>query len=235
MAGNAWDGYLWVDGWPVTPPRMQQPPREPDHPLQPQPQPVPQPVPAPPTPMEPPTHHQPAQSTHNSESQVNLAQVESRTEEDQVSTYTGTSYDPSQLSDSEEEDAVDDTIIKLGNGYAQCRAAREAAMAAEVTEISCNSNALSTEKRRGLGLGQWTKILELRCWTALRGRELNKTATWLISFFPAHLIHQLSRASHVTASTTFGEGGTALSVLFSLTKTLSQRCQGVRVNLALRF
>ncbi len=80
-----------------------------------------------------------------------LAQVENRKEEDdQVSNYTGTSYDPSQLSDSEEEDAVDDTTIKLGNGYAQCRAAREAAMAVKVTDISCNSNALSTEKKNGV-------------------------------------------------------------------------------------
>jgi hypothetical protein len=100
--------------------------------------------------MEPPTHHQPAQSNNNAESQVILAQVESRKEEDQVSIYTGTSYDPSQLSDSEEEDAVDDTTINLGNGYAQCRAAREAAMAVEVTDISCNSNALSTEKKEGV-------------------------------------------------------------------------------------
>ncbi len=23
MDGNKWDGYLWVDGWPVTPPRAQ--------------------------------------------------------------------------------------------------------------------------------------------------------------------------------------------------------------------
>jgi hypothetical protein len=153
MAGNAWDGYLWVDGWPVTPPRMQQ--RTQPQPLPvPDPSPQPQPVPALPSPMKPPSQHQPAQPTNNSENQVNLAQVESRmVEEDQVSNYTGTSYDPSQLSDSEEEDAFDDTTIKLGNGYAQCRAAREAAMAAEVTDISCNSNALSTEKRRGLGLG----------------------------------------------------------------------------------
>ncbi len=82
MAGNAWDGYLWVDGWPVTPPRTQQQPPVPDPSLQPQPQPVPQPVPAPPSPMQPPTHHQPAQTTHSSENQVNLAQVEIRTEDD---------------------------------------------------------------------------------------------------------------------------------------------------------
>jgi hypothetical protein len=129
--------------------------------------------------MQPPSHHQPAQPTNDSENQVNLAQVASKTvEEDQVSNYTGTSYDPSQLTDSEEEDAVDDTTVKLGNGYSQCRAAREAAMAAEVTDISCNSNALSTEKRRGLELVQWTKILEMRSWIASRGQELSKMATW---------------------------------------------------------
>jgi colicin import membrane protein len=76
MAGNAWDGYVWVDGWPVTPPRMQQR-------TQPQPQPVPdpapQPVPVPPPPMQPPSQHQSAQTAHNSENQVILAQVENRT------------------------------------------------------------------------------------------------------------------------------------------------------------
>jgi hypothetical protein len=29
MDGNAWEGYQWVDGWPVTPPRQQQAPAEP--------------------------------------------------------------------------------------------------------------------------------------------------------------------------------------------------------------
>ena len=162
MAGNAWDGYLWVDGWPVTPPRLQQ--RTPPEPLpapDPLPPPPPQPVPAPPSPMQPPSLHQPAQPINNSGDQVILAQVASKNEEeeDRASNYTGTSYDPSQLTDSEEEDAVDDTIVKLGNGYAQCRAAREAAMAAEVTDISCNSNALSTEKKKGFRVGSMDKNL----------------------------------------------------------------------------
>jgi hypothetical protein len=96
MAGNAWDGFLWVDGWPVTPPRMQQPPPVPDPAPQPQPpQPQPQPVPAPPPPMQPPSQHQPAQPVqpiHNAGNQVNLAQVESKTDDgDQSSNYTGTS------------------------------------------------------------------------------------------------------------------------------------------------
>ncbi len=61
------------------------------------PTPEPQPVPAPPSPMQPPSHHQPAQPINDSESQVNLAQGASKNveEEDQVSNYTGTSYDPS--------------------------------------------------------------------------------------------------------------------------------------------
>ncbi len=186
MAGNAWDGYLWVDGWPVTPPRMQQPPPGPD-PV-PQPQPLPQPVPAPPPPMLPsshhqPPHHQPAQPVHpvlDPANQVNVAQVDSKTEDcDQTSNYTGTSYDPSQLSDSdEEEDVVEDNTIKLGNGYAQCRAAREAAMAADVTDISCNSNALSTEKKKGFRVGAMDKNLGNEVMDCFKGARIEQNAIW---------------------------------------------------------
>jgi hypothetical protein len=184
MAGNAWDGYLWVDGWPLTPPRMQQrtlpqPLPVPDQ----SPQPQPQPVPAPPSPMQPPSQHQSAQPTNNSENQVNLAQVESRTvEEDQFSNYTGTSYDPSQLTDSEEEDAVDDTTVKLGNGYAQCRAAREAAMAAEVTDISCNSNALSTEKKKGFRVGSMDKNLGNEVLDCFKGARIEQNGNLVNQF-----------------------------------------------------
>ncbi len=182
MAGNAWDGYLGVDGWwPVTPPRMQQSPPVPD------PAPQPQPVPAPPPPMQPPSQHQPAQPVqpiHNSGNQVNLAQVESKTDDgDQSSNYTGTSYDPSQLSDSEEEeDADDDTTIRLGNGYAQCRAAREAAMAADVTDISCNSNALSTEKKKGFRVGSMDKNLGNEVLDCFKGARIEQNGNLVNQF-----------------------------------------------------
>jgi hypothetical protein len=193
MDGNAWDGYLWVDGWPVTPPRTQQPP--PDqlphpqtHPQpQPQPQPVPQPVPAPPPPMQPPSHQQPALPVHpslDSAIQVNTAQVESKAEDcDQNSNYTGTSYDPSQLSDSdEEEDVVDDNTIKLGNSYSQCRAAREAAMAADVTDISCNSNALSTEKKKGFRVGAMDKNLGNEVMDCFKGARIEQNGNLVNQF-----------------------------------------------------
>jgi hypothetical protein len=176
MAGNAWDGYLWVDGWPVTPPRMQHPPPGPD--------PVPQP--------QPPSHHQlshhqpeqPVQPIHDPGNQVNLTQVDSKTEDcDQTSNYTGTSYDPSQLSDSDEEDdGVDDTTIKLGNGYAQCRAAREAAMAADVTDISCNSNALSTVKKKGFRVGAMDKNLGNEVLDCFKGARIEQNGNLVNQF-----------------------------------------------------
>jgi hypothetical protein len=121
-------------------------------------QPIPdQPLPLPPPPLPVPPPAQPTMPS--TESQVVLAQVEGRNEDDdRDSNYTGTSYDPSKLSDTEDETEDSDTV-KLGNGYAQCRAAREAGMAVEVTDISCNSNALSSEKKKGYRVGSMDKNL----------------------------------------------------------------------------
>jgi hypothetical protein len=82
-----------------------------------------------------------AYNTNNTQVMDLAPQVER--EDDQASEYsdrTGTSYVTSQLSDSEEEEEgyEDPKKVKLGNGYGQCRAAREATMAREIVDISCN-------------------------------------------------------------------------------------------------
>jgi hypothetical protein len=198
----------------------------------PQPQLLPQPVPAPPPPMQPPSHHQqshhqpeqPVYPIHDPANQVNFAQVDSKTEDcDQTSNYTGTSYDPSQLSDSdEEEDVVDDTTIKLGNGYAQCRAAREAAMAADVTNISCNSNALSTEKKKGFRVGAMDKNLGNEILDCFKGARIEQNGNLVnqflsSSFDPSTLTCITCHSEHSTGG---GGGVMALSVLSSLIRIL---------------
>ncbi len=61
MEGHAWDGFVWVDGWPMTPPRRQQDQQDPQPdqlPIQPPAQlvqPMPdQPIPDQPLPLPPP-------------------------------------------------------------------------------------------------------------------------------------------------------------------------------------
>jgi hypothetical protein len=77
---------------------------------------------------------------------------------------------------------VDDTIVKLGNGYAQCRAAREAAMAAEVTDISCNSNALSTEKKKGFRVGSMDKNLGNEVLDCFKGARIEQNGNLVNQF-----------------------------------------------------
>ncbi len=63
MEGHAWDGFVWVDGWPMTPPRRQQDQQD-QQDRNPQPDQIPvqrhdqqpQPTPTQPMPVPPPTH-----------------------------------------------------------------------------------------------------------------------------------------------------------------------------------
>ncbi len=156
MDGNAWEGYQWVDGWPVTPPRQQQAPAAPTEPAN-------EPVNAPEHGPEMVVDATPATdavdiiSSSNAIASSTIEQVthtqnvskQDETEKSAAgSDYTGTSYAHSLLSDSE-EDEVDPDIIKLGNSYSQVRAAREASMTVEITDISCNENAMSIQKKKG--------------------------------------------------------------------------------------
>jgi hypothetical protein len=89
------------------------------------------------------------------------------------SDYTGTSYVTSQLSDSDEEE-TGSSAIKLGNSYTQVRSAREASMTVEVTDISCNENALITEKKKGYRVGSMDKNLNNEILNCFKGVRIEK-------------------------------------------------------------
>ena len=181
MDGNAWEGYQWVDGWPVTPPRQQQAPAAPTEPAN-------EPVNAPEHGPEMVVDATPATDAVDNISssnaiasstieQVTHTQNVSKQDETEKSAagsdYTGTSYAHSLLSDSE-EDEVDPDIIKLGNSYSQVRAAREASMTVEITDISCNENALVTEKKRGFRVGTMDKNINNEINNCFKGVRIEK-------------------------------------------------------------
>jgi hypothetical protein len=113
--GNAWEGYEWVDGWPVLPPRLwtQQ--------LM-APEPADEPAEDREMVVEPDSAANAATDTvdhnstrhHETTSQVNAF----------LSSHAGTSY-ASSLSAKEDsdDDLPDDKQVDLGSGYSQCRAA----------------------------------------------------------------------------------------------------------------
>jgi len=147
-SGNTWEGYQWVDGWPVTPPRPRVQPPTPaattnEFQVQEEKEMLVETGPA----MDP-DHITP--SVTPSVTSVQVKDIHRSREELEETTagsdYTGTSYVTSQLSDSEEEESG--PAIRLGNSYTQVRSAREASMTVEVTDISCNENALVTEKKK---------------------------------------------------------------------------------------
>ncbi len=72
------------------------------------------------------------------------------------SSYTGTGYESSQLTNSEEEEDTGPES-KLGGEYVQCRAAREVANTLTVVDISCTDNALSSQKKKGDRVGTLSK------------------------------------------------------------------------------
>ncbi len=143
-SGNTWEGYLWVDGWPVTPPRsrMQPTPADPVNELPEEREMlVEQSSVAAPVNNTTVMADEDTISNSNTMSTVQVKDIH-RTDDEQEKTlegsdYTGTSYATSQLSDSEEEDSGS-SAIKLVNSYTQVRSAREASMTVEVTDISCN-------------------------------------------------------------------------------------------------
>ncbi len=201
--GFLYTGFRWENGWPIAPPP---PPTatEPAVPLQtpqlPAPPQLPQLVPS--QRLEEPSTYPPtdmritAYNTNNTQVMDLAPQVEG--EDDQASEYsdrTGTSYVTSQLSDSEEEEEgyEDPKKVKLGNGYGQCRAAREATMAREIVDISCNENALSSEKKKGNRVGTMDRCLDPDVKNCFKGARIEKNGNIVnqylsSSFDPSTLI-----------------------------------------------
>jgi hypothetical protein len=201
MDGNKWDGYLWVDGWPVTPPRAQYNQQQ----------------------QEPTTGEQqergnvpniPSTSNTSTTNCVSVNQVTvphvDLDDQGSVSAHsnvTGTSYATSLLSDSEEE--PDETQVKLGNSYTQCRAAREVAMSREVTDISCNANALSTEKKKGFRVGTMDRGLDSDILNCFKGVRIEKNGNLVNQFLSCSFdpsSHMCITCSHEHAIGGGGDG-----------------------------
>ncbi len=153
---DEWDGYRWVDGWPVSPPKQEQKEqseqemrvqletnveqemleekdeRSVDGEM------------LPPSLALNPTHHT-VQVTPLKDDTAGRADG---------SEVSGSSYITSRLSESDEDDRdYDQDKISLGSGYIQCRAAREAACSVEVFEISCNENVSTSTQKKGDRVG----------------------------------------------------------------------------------
>ncbi len=200
--GFVYTCFRWENGWPVSPPPMQ-PPAMTSTPIQ---TPLPPPLPLPPlTPMPmlevPPTTCPPTDTRITSYNTINTQvmdltpQVER--EDDQSSEHserTGTSYVTSQLTDSKEEGEYQDPKkVKLGNGYGQFRAAREATMAREIVDISCNENALNSEKKKGNREETMDRCLDTDVKNCFKGARIEKNGSIVnqylsCSFDPSTLI-----------------------------------------------
>jgi len=214
-SGNTWEGYQWVDGWPVTPPR-------------------PRVQPAPPVSAANEFQEEKEMLVEDpnlnttGETSVQVKDIPRPSDELEETTagsdYTGTSYVTSQLSDSDEEE-TGSSAIKLGNSYTQVRSAREASMTVEVTDISCNENALITEKKKGYRVGSMDKNLNNEILNCFKGVRIEKNGNLVnqylsCSFDPSTNICITCSAEHCVMG-----GGMDPLVLFSLIKTLWQHCQ----------
>jgi hypothetical protein len=219
-SGNTWEGYQWVDGWPVTPPRPRVQPMTPAataNEIQEEKEMLVETGPA----VDPNLNTTSVTSVQVKDSPRSGDELEETTA---GSDYTGTSYVTSQLSDSDEEE-TGSSAIKLGNSYTQVRSAREASMTVEVTDISCNENALITEKKKGYRVGSMDKNLNNEILNCFKGVRIEKNGNLVnqylsCSFDPSTNICITCSAEHCVMG-----GGMDPLVLFSLIKTLWQLCQ----------
>jgi hypothetical protein len=121
--GRTWEGYEWVDGWPVSPPRHQ--------PLQQQQQQC-EPAFEGGMVVEPAEPAEPAAAAIDNSTATNSAgdsasgrhSTNTNQVNDFLSSYTGSNCGSEEDS---EDNIPDEKQVDLGNVYSQCRAAREAA------------------------------------------------------------------------------------------------------------
>ncbi len=109
------------------------------------------------------------------------------------SEYSGSSYVTSRLSDSEDDYDGEQDQISLGNGYIQCRAAREVAGSVEVHDISCNENVSSTSQKKVDRVGSMDKSLDGSVGNCFKGARIEKSGVLVnqfmtCSFDPATLV-----------------------------------------------
>ena len=203
--GNTWEGYQWVDGWPVSPPRphpqQQQLPREP----------------APTEEGEMAVETDPvADADHNTvHSVVHTAADNNLSARQSEAASQVNDFDPSHAGSaysSEEEtddDIPDEKQVELGSGYTQCRAAREAAFVSTVVDISCNENMLITETKKLDRIGTLDKQLDDEIKDCFKGARIEKNGVTVnqflsCSFDPATLLCITCGREHKILE---GEGG----------------------------
>jgi hypothetical protein len=98
-------------------------------------------------------------------------------------------------------------------------------MTVEVTDISCNENALITEKKKGYRVGSMDKNLNNEILNCFKGVRIEKNGNLVnqylsCSFDPSTNICITCSTEHSVMG-----GGMDPLVLFSLIKTLWQHCQ----------
>ncbi len=98
-------------------------------------------------------------------------------------------------------------------------------MTVEVTDISCNENALITEKKKGYRVGSMDKNLNNEIMNCFKGVRIEKNGNLVnqylsCSFDPSTNICITCSTEHSVMG-----GGMDPRVLFSLIKTLWQLCQ----------
>jgi hypothetical protein len=140
---------------------------------------------------------------------------------DAESSYTGTSYITSQVSD-ESEDETDDRSttshgqVDLGSGYVQCRAAREAGSVGRVVDISCNENVMSAEEKKADRIGTLENSLDPDIKNCFKGARIEKNGNVVnqfmsCSFDPSTLLCITCNREHKVLE---GEGGPDCFVLY---------------------
>jgi hypothetical protein len=186
---DEWDGYRWVDGWPVSPPKQEQKkPSKQEVRVQPETNEEQEMLEEKDGEMLPPslnpTQHTVQVTPHKND-------TSGRADGSEVS---GSSYITSRLSESDEDDRdYDQNKISLGSGYIQCRAAREAACSVEVFEISCNENVSTSTQKKGDRVGSMENSGDGSVGDCFKGARIEKNGVLVnqyvsCSFNPATLV-----------------------------------------------
>jgi len=212
-SGRTWEGYEWVDGWPVSPPRrqpQQQQQHEPADVLEGEGGMVVEPAgpdtTAAITAANVVTNVVPPTNSNTGDGASGRLSANSEQVKDFVSSYAGSNYSSEEES---EDDVPDEKQVDLGNVYSQCRAAREAAFVSTVVDISCNENMLGTETKKWDRIGTLDKQLDSEIKECFKGARIEKNGVTVnqflsCSFDPATLLCITCGREHKVLE---GEGG----------------------------
>jgi hypothetical protein len=178
-SGRSWEGYEWVDGWPVSPPSHQ--PQQQQQAREPADEPVvdgemvvelAEPAAA--------VNSTPHAVIHTVAVDNDSHSTTTNQVNDFLSSYTGSNCGSEEDSD---EEIPDEKQVDLGNVYSQCRAAREAAFVSTFVDISCNENMLGTETKKWDRIGTLEKQLDPEIKDCFKGARIEKNGVTVNQFF----------------------------------------------------